>query len=162
MNLQVQAYKGETQRCSRLDNKQHIRWWKKSKILIALSGWGSAQDRSCRGSQPVGVFWGFFTFPTARRQKESAIKPKVNFLVFNVNSVQPGLEDVRHPNSTWIMNQQGGESICLRKVFKRTPVRTGFHEYLMTQSLSARVQHSNKNVPNGVNSSSADVNVRCL
>lgn len=126
MNLQVQAYKGETQRCSRLDNKQHIRWWKKSKILIALSGWGSAQDRSCRGSQPVGVFWGFFTFPTARRQKESAIKPKVNFLVFNVNSVQPGLEDVRHPNSTWIMNQQGGESICLRKVFKRTPVRTGF------------------------------------
>lgn len=52
------------------------------------------------GASQLGVFWFFFTFPTARRQKESAIKPKVNFLVFNVNSVQPGLEDVRHPNST--------------------------------------------------------------
>lgn len=159
MNLQVQAYKGETQRCSRLDNKQHIRWWKKSKILIALSGWGSAQDRSCRGSQPVGVFWVFFTFPTARRQKESAIKPKVKFLMSTVFSQASRMCVTQTQPELWTSKE--GKASAWGKCLKE-------HQCGLVSMniwwLSPWVQECSTlfNVPNGVNSSSADVNVRCL
>lgn len=141
MNLQVQTYKGEIQRCSRHDNKQHIRWWKKSKILIALSA--EVMCWSC-WREPAS-----FQIPNSTTH---AFKPKVNFGVFR----EAVRMSVTQPQTKlWTSEEASAWRKCLKEHQCRL---VSMNIWCLGPWVQSAAHYL---IPNGDNSS-ADVNVSCL
>ena len=130
----------------RLDNKQLIKRQKKSKILMAPSAKGpcwSYRQGLCR----------LCRLPSARH----ALLHSVNFRVFNVSNVERGSVVIQ--TQPKLLTIREGKASAWRKHLNRTPLQTGFHQYLMPPSLSAKCS-TLFNVLNSVTSSSATVMIR--
>lgn len=140
MNLQVQMYKGEIQWCSRLDNKHHIRWWRRSKILIALSA-----EAMCR-----------FRFPTAPRV---LLNPKYTLEFLNVNKTRP--RGRASPNlKVNYEPAKRGKCLLAKKCLKEHQCRLGpMNIWCLSPSVQSATHHL---VSNGVNFSSMWMWAACV